>query len=184
MTYFRDGKEQTTTVTPAAATQVALRAGAGGEAENPESAKTETPKAEIKDFGFEVQPLTPELAGQFGLDKEAKGLLISSVKEGSPAEAAGLEEGSVITKVVQDAQTRPVPELKAFQDLVGKSDVLAFHVQSKEGSRFVTLSKAKANDRSGANPDAHRASINSVQKPWGRPRKSSGADPSVASIYR
>ena len=34
MTYFREGKEQTTTVTPAAATQVALRAGAGGGGES------------------------------------------------------------------------------------------------------------------------------------------------------
>ena len=73
-----------------------------------------------------------------------KGLLISSVKEGSPAEAAGLEEGMVITKVVQNARPRPIPELKAFQELVGKSDMLTFHVQTKEGARFVTLSKAKA----------------------------------------
>ena len=29
--------------------------------------------------------------------------------------------------------------------MVGKSDILAFQVQTKEGSRFVTLSKAKAN---------------------------------------
>ena len=142
MTYFREGKEQTTTITPAAATQV-LFAQERDEAETPEPAKAESPKAEIKDFGFEVQPLTPELAGQFGLDKESKGLLISSVKEGSPAEAAGLEAGSVITKVVQNTLPKPVPELKAFQELVGKSDVLTFHVQSKEGSQFVTLSKAK-----------------------------------------
>ena len=142
MTYFREGKEQSTTVTPAAATQV-LFAQEQEQAEDPETPKAETPKAEIKDFGFEVQPLTPELAVQFGLDKESKGLLISSVKEGSPAEAAGLEAGSVITKVVQNTLPRPVPELKAFQELVGKSDVLTFHVQSKQGSQFVTLSKAK-----------------------------------------
>jgi len=145
VTYFRAGKEQTTTVTPAAATQVLFAQEQEGEGEGaPESARVEPPKAEIKDFGFEVQVLTPELAGQFGLAKDAKGLLISSVKEGSPAEAAGLEEGFVITKVVQNALPVPVPELKAFQDLVGNSDVLTFHVQSKEGSRFVTLSKPKA----------------------------------------
>jgi serine protease Do len=144
MTYFRAGKEQTTTVTPAAATQVLFAQEREEGAETPESARVEPPKAEIKDFGFEVQPLTSELAVQFGLDKDAKGLLISSVKEGSPAEAAGLTEGDVITKVVQDARPRPVPELKEFQTLVGKSDMLTFHVQTKEGARFVTLSKAKA----------------------------------------
>jgi serine protease Do len=143
MTYFRAGKEQKTTVTPAAATQV-LFAQERGEEPGTADVKAEPPKAEIEGFGFEVQALTPELAVQFGLDKEAKGLLISSVKEGSPAEAAGLEEGSVITKVVQNFQPRPVPALKEFQELVGKSDTLTFHVQSKEGARFVTLSKAKA----------------------------------------
>jgi serine protease Do len=142
MTYFRAGKEHTTTVTPAAATQVLFAQEREG-SENPESPKAEPPKAEIKDFGFEVQPLTSELAVQFGMDKDTKGLLISSVKEGSPAEAAGLEEGMVITKVVQDRELRPVPALKEFQDLVGKSDTLAVHVQTKEGARFVTLSKAK-----------------------------------------
>jgi len=144
MTYFREGKEQTTTITPAAATQV-LFAQEREQAETPEPAKADAPKVEFKDFGFEVQPLTPELAGQLGLDKESKGLLISSVKEGSPAEAAGLEEGLVISKVIQDTRLRPVPELKEFQDLVGKSDTLTFHVLSKEGARFVTLSKPKAN---------------------------------------
>ena len=143
MTYFRGGKEHTTTVTPAAATQVLFAQEREG-AETPESARVEPPKAEIKDFGFEVQPLTSELAVQFGLDKDTKGLLISSVKEGSPAEAAGLEEGMVITKVVQNFQPRPVPELKEFQAMVGKSDMLTFHVQTKEGARFVTLTKAKS----------------------------------------
>jgi serine protease Do len=143
MTYFRGGKEHTTSVTPAAATQVLFAQEREG-AETPESARVEPPKAEIKGFGFEVQPLTSELAGQFGLDKDVKGLLISSVKEGSPAEAAGLEEGMVITKVVQEHEPRPVPELKEFQSLVGKADMLTVHVQTKEGARFVTLTKAKA----------------------------------------
>jgi len=143
MTYFREGKEQKTTVTPAAATQVVFEQEKAGRADRPE-ARPEAPKAEIKDFGLEVQELTPELAGQFGLDKEVKGLLISAVKEGSPAEAAGLQPGSVITQVVRDFRPQPVPDLKEFQEMVGKSDELALRVQSKDGARFVTLAKAKA----------------------------------------
>jgi serine protease Do len=123
MTYFREGKEQTTTVTPAAATQV-LFAQEREEAETPEPAKAEAPKVEFKDFGFEVQPLTPELAGQFGLDKESKGLLISSVQEGSPAEAAGLEAGLVISKVVQRGLPPSPSPTQGVPDLVGKSDTL------------------------------------------------------------
>jgi serine protease Do len=78
------------------------------------------------------------------MSTDLQGLLISSVKEGSPAEAAGLEEGQVITKVVTDRKIQPVKTVKEFQDLAGKSDELAVYVQSPKGpSRFVTLSKKK-----------------------------------------
>jgi len=145
LTYFRDGKEHTTTITPAAATQVVFDIEREREKAETAEVRPEPAKAVIKDFGLEVQPLTPELAGQFGLDKETKGLLISNVKEGSPAEAAGLEAGSVITKVVRDHRPQPLTTVKQFQELVGKSDELAIYVQSKADSRFVTLTKTKAN---------------------------------------
>ncbi len=41
-------------------------------------------KTAIGDFGLEVQPLTRELAKSLGLPSDAKGLLVSNVKEGSP----------------------------------------------------------------------------------------------------
>ena len=65
----------------------------------------EPEKTSISDFGLEVQPLTAELAKPLGLPADLKGLLVSSVKEGSPAEAAGIEEGDVITKVVRDRKS-------------------------------------------------------------------------------
>ena len=74
----------------------------------------------------------------------AKGLLVSQVKEGSPAEAEGIKEGDVITKVVHDRQIQPLSSVKEFQDLASKADELSFYVQSgKAPGRFVTLSKAK-----------------------------------------
>src|SRR5207302_1275975 len=106
--------------------------------------KVEPAKTSIDDFGLELQPLTAELAKSLGVSKDVKGLLISSVKEGSPAEASGLEPGNVITKVVHDKKITAVTSVKDFQDLAGKSDELAIYVQSSQGpSRFVTLSKPK-----------------------------------------
>ena len=152
MTYFREGKEQTTTVTPAAATQVLFAQEREG-AESPEAAKAEPPKAEIKDFGLEVQPLTPELAGQFGLDKESKGLLISSVKEGSPAEAAGLEEG------IGHHQGRPGPPAQAGPGTqgvpgAGRQVGRAHLPRADEGGVPVRdpVQGQGRTDRSGANP--------------------------------
>jgi serine protease Do len=48
-------------------------------------------------LGVSIQPLTPELATSFGL-KEPKGVLISDVVEGSPAEKAGLAAGDIIVE--------------------------------------------------------------------------------------
>ncbi|MBI1912245.1 MAG: DegQ family serine endoprotease [Deltaproteobacteria bacterium] len=46
-------------------------------------------------IGVSIQELTPELAKSFGL-KETKGVLISSVNPGDPADAAGIKAGDII----------------------------------------------------------------------------------------
>jgi serine protease Do len=46
-------------------------------------------------LGVSIQPITPELAHQFGLDKDY-GTLVADVIENSPAQAAGLMRGDVI----------------------------------------------------------------------------------------
>jgi len=91
-----------------------------------------------------VQPLTPALAGSLGHAKDVEGLLISSVKEDSPASAAGLEQGMVITQVVKDKKITAVKSVKEFQDVAGKADELVVYVQTAKGpGRFVTLAKEK-----------------------------------------
>jgi serine protease Do len=59
-----------------------------------------SPKAKL---GIGLQNLTPELADRLGLGKGAKGAVISSVREGSPAQEAGLHEGDVIVEVDRKA---------------------------------------------------------------------------------
>jgi len=48
-------------------------------------------------LGVSIQPITPELAREFGL-KEEKGILISDVIHNSPAEQAGLQRGDILTE--------------------------------------------------------------------------------------
>ncbi|MGB3644425.1 MAG: DegQ family serine endoprotease [Mesorhizobium sp.] len=47
-------------------------------------------------LGVQIQPVTPDAANAIGLD-QARGALVASVTQGSPAAKAGLEPGDVIT---------------------------------------------------------------------------------------
>ncbi|MBI5971113.1 MAG: DegQ family serine endoprotease [Deltaproteobacteria bacterium] len=57
-------------------------------------------------IGVAVQELTPDIAAKFGL-KDSKGVLISSVTPGDPAEQAGMKVGDVLTMF----DGRPMEEL-------------------------------------------------------------------------
>jgi serine protease Do len=145
LTYYRDGKKRSTTITPAASEKVVFDLERQRDSTAEKESRPEPAKATIEGFGLEVQPLTSDLARSLGIGGNLQGLLVSSVKEGSPAEAAGIEEGNVITKVVSDRKIQPVPSVKEFQDLASKSDEIAVYVQgsgAQAQGRFVTLTKA------------------------------------------
>jgi len=141
--YFREGKRQSTTITPAPAENVVfdLERETG---QDRESKSAEPAKTAFNEFGFDVQPLTAELAKSLDLPAGIKGLLVSEVKEGSSADAEGIKQGDVITKVVRDRKIQPLTTVKEFQDLASQADAISFYVQSGNNTgRFVTLSKAK-----------------------------------------
>ncbi|TAL12515.1 MAG: DegQ family serine endoprotease [Nitrospirae bacterium] len=69
-------------------------------------------------LGVAIQDLTPDLAKSFGL-KQAKGALVSSIAEDSPAERAGLKQGDVITAY----QGKPIEEPAALQREVTRTPV-------------------------------------------------------------
>jgi predicted metalloprotease with PDZ domain len=73
-----------------------------------------------KKIGLSVEELTPQLAANLGLG-DKRGVLITSVEEGSPAAAAELQKNMIITTVDgqitwQEKQTAPsyVPMAKAL----------------------------------------------------------------------
>jgi len=49
-------------------------------------------------YGFEVQDLTPELARRFGY-QDAEGVVVGTVRPGSPADAAGLRPNDLIVAI-------------------------------------------------------------------------------------
>jgi serine protease Do len=50
-------------------------------------------------LGVTVAPLTPELAGQLGLSRQSRGLVVQDVEDGSHAADAGIRPGDVIEEV-------------------------------------------------------------------------------------
>ena len=50
-------------------------------------------------FGMTVEPITPEIARELELDRNAKGVVISSVDPSGAAASAGLREGDVIQQI-------------------------------------------------------------------------------------
>ena len=137
--YVRDGKPGRTHIEPAAFDKVVFDVEKDQQGEHSE--RSEPAKTSISAFGLDVQPLTEEIAKPLGLPANLKGVVVSSVKEGSPAADNGIQEGDVITKVVRNRKIQSVTSVKEFQNLASKSDELAIVVQSGKNSRFVTLTK-------------------------------------------
>ena len=134
-------KRRTTSIVPGPAEKIKFAMETDGETAEQAPKASEPAKTAINDFGLEVQPLTPDLAKPLGLPADVKGVLVSSVKDGSPAEAAGIEEGDVITKVIHNRKTQPLTSVKEFQTLASGADELAVFVQKGKVGRFVVMSK-------------------------------------------
>jgi serine protease Do len=141
LVYVRDGKERSTSIVPAPAENIVFDLEKDGKPSVTQPKVNEPEKTSITGFGLDVQPLTAELAKPLGLPADLKGLLVSAVKDGSPAEAAGIEEGDVITKVVRNHKPQPLTSVKDFQDFAAKADELAVYVQKGKVGAFVVLSK-------------------------------------------
>jgi serine protease Do len=141
LVFLRDGKERTISIVPAPAENIVFDMEKDGQPGSPRPKASEPEKTAINGFGLEVQPLTAELAKPLGLPTDMKGLVVSSVKDGSPAEAAGIEQGDVISKIILNHKPQPLTSVKDFQDIAGKSDELAVYVQKGKLGGFVILNK-------------------------------------------
>ncbi|MCA1989299.1 MAG: DegQ family serine endoprotease [Desulfarculus sp.] len=108
--------------------------------EQPEAAKAEEP-AKVQ-LGLSLQKLTPELAQQLGLPKTRKGLVVTGVQAGGPAEEAGLRRGDVILEAAQ----KPVDSPEQFARLAGKlkpGEGLLLLIQRQEATQFMVIKAPK-----------------------------------------
>lgn len=95
-----------------------------------------------KKIGASVQTLTPDLAEAFGL-AGTKGVLVSDVDRGSPAEAAGLQRGMIITSIDKQYTPRFVMLAKMLHGKKkGETAALDLIVPRQRG-RFIQIQQAK-----------------------------------------
>ena len=70
-------------------------------------------------LGVEVQELTEELKGHFGLAQKAVGVLVNDVVDGSPAAKAGLKRGDIILSL----EDMPISSPPDYRDALGEYTV-------------------------------------------------------------
>lgn len=127
LTYLRDGKEHRTEVSPAPYEQIAkilIPEGATVE-EKPRAATANA----VNDYGLAVSPLNEELAELYGWKGQDAGLVVTAVKPESPAAAANIEVGDLLTKVVANKTIQPLQTAKEFQELVQNSREISVYVE-------------------------------------------------------
>ncbi len=90
-----------------------------------------------EELGIVAQEFTPEMARRARMEYEP-GILIVQVREGSPAEEAGIQEGDLIKKV----NRKPVKDIKTYQNLISrikKGGNVLFRIKRDGMNLFVSL---------------------------------------------
>jgi serine protease Do len=99
--------------------------------------KKKTKKQPLETFGLQVEDLSSEVARRLNL-RRTRGVVITDVKNLSPADQAGLKAGQVILSVNQE-DLKSMSTLKHVMSSAG--DTVLLRVRMERGVRFIVLSK-------------------------------------------
>jgi len=127
---LRDGRDKTVTVE--------IR-----ELKDKEIALAESPANQPARLGLHVEAITPEMAERLGLKGGAKGVVVTSVDPGSPADGAEIRAGDVIREV----DRKPITSPKAFEKAVGErrdAKPLLLLVQRGDSTLFITIAPGES----------------------------------------
>jgi serine protease Do len=108
-------------------------------------------------LGVQIQPLTPELAREFGV-KDARGVLVSDVVPDSPAAKAGIQRGDVLTEFDSRRLEGPA-DLQRAVGLFAPGQSAKVKVWRDQGEKTMEVKVSAAPDER----EAH-------ERPTGRPR--------------
>ena len=121
--YVREGRP--------AQTQVAL-------AELPDEDQRQAAEAQGQGkIGLGLQTLTPDVATSLGLERGTRGVVVTDVVKGSPADAAGLKPGDVVVEVDRRPVNSSEEAISALRTPQKNGHLL--RVRGAGGTRFVTV---------------------------------------------
>lgn len=109
-----------------------------GVANNPQDNDGDGPSAQPQGgkLGLSLQPVTPQVAKQLGMDG-SDGLLVTDVDQAGPAAEAGIARGDVILEINRTA-VKSVDDVQAALDKAGDRPVLML-VARRGGAVFLTV---------------------------------------------
>jgi serine protease Do len=94
-----------------------------------------------ENLGMTVQELTPEIARNLGMS-ETKGVVVTNVEDGSPADEAGVQRGDVVLEVNQK-KIQTVQDYRAAISRVGGSDSLLLLIRRGNNVLYVAMKMGK-----------------------------------------
>ena len=108
------------------------------------SQDTEVISAElIQKLGIEIENLTPELSSRLGYGSETQGIVITKVKPGSPAAAAGIHSGFLITGVVVTLDSpKTIRNTSEFEEAIkemGNKKHIILIIRHQNFQRYYTI---------------------------------------------
>lgn len=110
-----------------------------GELKDEQMAQAEPGKSPENNLGIEAQELTPEIAQELGV-KDRRGVVITGVTQGSPAEEVGLHSGDIIRQV----NRKPVQNFEDYQAQLTRAEKgksILFLIEREGQAFFVVIEK-------------------------------------------
>ncbi len=141
---LRDGKPVTLTATlgerPSEEKLAALGGGSNTPGLDPDDDQSNA-KATRESLGLAVQPLTPEISRQLGVQGVARGVVIGAVDPSSDAAAKGLQRGDIILAVnyKPTVTAADITAAAAAAKTAGRANVLLFVQRGNGPARYVAV---------------------------------------------
>ena len=136
---WRDGARKTVSLTVARMKDEAKVASA----DNPSDQPAESPSERV--LGVQLSALTEDMRQQLGLDDTVRGVVITSIADGSPAARQGLQEGDIIEQVARRKVSSPGEVDRLVQQAVTKNAASVLLLVNRQGNElFLAVKVGKA----------------------------------------